>query len=281
MIDPEHAVGPPAATDPPGDLAAALQRIDELTAARNEAHATIAQLFAELAFKNQEIEAWAYCVGHDLRVPLRAVEGFSRMFEETLGKHLDGEAGEYQRRVRRAVVRLEDRIAGLLELFKVGRSEPVVDDVSFSELARDIAIEIGGSEGGRLPEGFVIEPDIRVTADRRLLRVALVHLLGNAWKFSSRVAERRIDVGRSQSDEGTAYVVRDNGVGFDPAYSERLFEPFQRLHGEREFPGLGVGLATVDRVVRRHGGRVWATGSVGEGAEVSFTLAPRASIVRR
>lgn len=270
---------PPAAAceELQAELDAARQEIDELAAARSEALVANTRLVAELAFKNAELESWAYCVGHDLRAPLRAVEGFSRMLDESIGKQLDGEAAEYQRRVRRAAGRMEQRIAGLLELSRVGRAQLILHDVDVSALAREVADAVAAAAGGD-GRAVSVHPALRARADRRLLRIALECLLDNAWKFTSRKSSRSIEIDRVATDAGLAYRIRDNGAGFDPAYAERLFSPFQRLHGDGEFPGLGIGLAMVDRVARRHGGRVWANGSVDGGAEILFTLAPRASL---
>jgi light-regulated signal transduction histidine kinase (bacteriophytochrome) len=250
----------------------ALREVEAANAALKEAAAAKAQLMSELELKNQELEAFSYSVSHDLRAPLRTVDGFSHMLAEALGDGLDGEAAEYLARIRRASKRMGQLIEDLLDLAKVGRHEMTRESVDFSALAATVIESLRVSAPGRSVDA-VIHAGVRCEADRRLLRIVLENLCGNAWKFTSKVAKARIEIGCAPVEQGAAtYFVRDNGAGFDASYAERLFAPFQRLHKETEFPGTGIGLATVQRIIRRHGGRIWAEARVDGGATFYFTL---------
>jgi two-component system sensor histidine kinase/response regulator len=248
-----------------------LRQVEESNVALKEAAAVTAKLANELAIKNAELESFSYSVSHDLRAPLRTVDGFSQMLEEALGPDLEGEAGEYLKRIRRASKRMGQLIEDLLALAKVGRQGMTVEQVDVTHVATSVVEALRLNEPDRQLE-IVIAPGLAASADRRLVRIVFENLLGNAWKFTSKRTHGRVEVGRSLTDDGVAFYVRDNGAGFDPAYAERLFAAFQRLHKEAEFPGTGIGLATVQRVVHRHGGRIWAEASVDEGATFYFTL---------
>jgi DNA-binding response OmpR family regulator len=234
-----------------------------------EAKATLVE---ELERKNKELEAFSYSVSHDLRAPLRSIDGFSRLLLEDYGPKLDDTGRNHLTRVRAAAQRMGELIDDLLDLSRVSRAELSRSRVSLSDVARTLADEISHRQPER-KVAFVIAEGLVVDADSRLLRVLLDNLLGNAWKFTSKVAEPRIEVGSEKGEEGTEYFVRDNGAGFNMSYAQKLFSPFQRLHNEAEFPGTGIGLATVQRICDRHGGRVWAEGVVGEGATIHFTIA--------
>ncbi len=234
----------------------------------------VAERTAELAAVNRELAAFSYSVSHDLRSPLRSMSGFSEALLEDYADVLDDTGRDYLRRVRQAGRRMAKLIDDLLNLSRLTRSEMSREPVDLSALAQAIAAELQQGEPERKAE-FTITPGLDATGDPGLLRVLLENLLGNAWKFTSKVAHARIEFGTAEADGELAYFVRDNGAGFAMTYSDKLFGPFQRLHAESEFPGSGIGLATVQRIVFRHGGRVWAEGEEGRGARFFFTLAAR------
>jgi DNA-binding response OmpR family regulator len=245
----------------------------EATGARaaRELSETRAVLVEELERKNKELESFSYSVSHDLRAPLRSIDGFSKLLLEEYADKLDANGKRYLDRVCGAAQRIGELVDDLLELSKVGRAELQRRPVDLSDLARKIATELQSANPGRQVQ--VLIPDgIVANADYRLLQVALENLLGNAWKFTTNVAEAVIEFGGSPRDGVLTYFVRDNGAGFDMAHASRLFTPFQRLHSEAKFPGTGIGLATVHRIVDRHGGRVWAESAVEQGATFLWTL---------
>ena len=239
--------------------------------AAQEVAETRAILADELERKNKELEAFSYSVSHDLRAPLRSIDGYSRALLEDYGSQLDPTAQRYLDRVRTAAQRMGELIDDLLKLSKVGRAELQRKQVDLSDLARKVAAELQRATPGRRVK-VLIADGVIADADHRLLQVVLENLLGNAWKFTATVAEAVIEFGVSQKDGVPAYFVRDNGAGFDMAHAARLFTPFQRLHPEAKFPGTGIGLATVHRIVDRHGGRVWAESAVERGATFLWTL---------
>ncbi|MBA3424080.1 MAG: CHASE domain-containing protein [Rubrobacter sp.] len=220
---------------------------------------------------NQELEAFSYSVSHDLRAPLRSMDGFSQILLEDYRDELDEEGQDYLGRVRAASQRMGQLIDDLLELSRVTRGPLRRTSVNLSAIATDVAGVLKASDPGRRTR-FVISEDLVARGDARLLRVALDNLLGNAWKFTSKEPEASVEFGASRRGGTQVYYVQDNGAGFDAAYAGKLFGAFQRLHGSDEFEGTGVGLATVARVIRRHGGEIWAEGKVGEGAAFYFTL---------
>jgi len=232
---------------------------------------TRAVLVAELERKNRELEAFSYSVSHDLRTPLRGIDGFSRALLDDYQDKLDATGVNYLRRVRAAAQRMGELIDDLLELARVGRTELHRDHVNLSSMAEAITTSLAQRDPHR---HVVVEISNghEALADRRLMMAALENLFENAWKFTSRVAEPKIEFGTYDQYGVTVYFLRDNGSGFDMKYVEKLFKPFQRLHGEDDFPGTGIGLATVQRIIERHGGEVRAEGTVGGGATISFTL---------
>jgi PAS domain S-box-containing protein len=234
-------------------------------------NADLARRVAELAAVNRELEAFSYSVSHDLRAPLRSIDGFSQALLEEHAGHLDPTAMDYLRRIRAATQRMGELIDDLLDLSRVTRREMRHDDVDLSALATAVMAELRRTEPAR-PVEVVIAEGLRGRGDPALLRLMLENLLGNAWKFTAHATPARIEVGVRREGEALAYYVRDNGVGFDTAYADKLFGAFQRLHAAAEFPGTGIGLATVQRIVLRHGGRVWAESAVGQGATFYFTL---------
>jgi PAS domain S-box-containing protein len=226
---------------------------------------------AELEDANRELESFAYSVSHDLRQPLRALDGFSQILLDDYGARLDDEGRSLLERIRAADVRMTALIDGLLELSRLNRGELSRERLDLSEMARHAAERLVEAEPGRTVE-VKIADDLVAHADRRLARALLANLLGNAWKFTAKHETARIEVGATDDDGERAFYVRDDGAGFDMTYADTLFGAFQRLHSPGEFEGLGIGLATVQRIVRRHGGRVWAEGEVEKGATFHFTL---------
>jgi light-regulated signal transduction histidine kinase (bacteriophytochrome) len=226
---------------------------------------------AELAAVNKELEAFSYSVSHDLRAPLRSIDGFSHALIEEHAGQLDETAMDYLRRIRAATQRMGELIDDLLDLSRVTRRDMRHDDVDLSALATAVMADLTRARPERSAEVHIAE-GLRGRGDRALLRLMLENLLGNAWKFTARETPARIEVGVQRDGDRLAYYVRDNGVGFDIAYADKLFGAFQRLHGATEFPGTGIGLATVQRIILRHGGQVWAHSEVGQGATFFFTL---------
>ncbi|MFZ5877347.1 MAG: sensor histidine kinase [Nitrospirota bacterium] len=225
----------------------------------------------QLRIANAELDAFSYSVSHDLRAPLRSIDGFSRILMEDYPDKLDAKGQQYLRRVRESSQQMAQLIDGLLNLSRVTRADMNREAVDLSTMARTVAEALQATEPERTAE-FAIQPGMTVQGDPRLLRVVLNNLLGNAWKYSGTRSHTRIEVGRRDQDGRDLYFVRDNGVGFNMAYADKLFGVFQRLHSASEFPGTGIGLATVQRIIHRHGGQIWAEGAVGHGATFYFTL---------
>lgn len=226
---------------------------------------------AELETLNEELESFSYSVSHDLRAPLRAIDGFSQAVLEDYGDKIDADGHDALRRLRAAAQRMGMLIDDLLKLARVTRAEMVREEVDLSALAAEVVEELRRRDPGRQVE-VDIETGMRARGDGRLLQIVLDNLLGNAWKFSARCNAAHIQVGVHEEAGERAYFVRDNGVGFDMAFAKKLFGAFQRLHDARDFPGTGIGLATVQRIVRKHGGRIWGHSEVGSGATFYFTL---------
>lgn len=245
------------------------QELRELT---SELETRVHERTAELERTNRELESFSYSVSHDLRAPLRAIDGFSRLLLEDYGATLEAEAQDYLIRVRRAVQRMGNLIDDLLNLSRVSRAELRPATVDLSRLATEIAAELREGNGARAVE-VSIAPGLTTQGDPQLLRVALHNLLDNAWKYTGKTPGARIEFGAMRQNDETVYFVRDNGAGFDMQYASKLFGAFQRLHSEREFTGTGIGLATVARIVHRHGGQIWAEGEPGAGATFYFILA--------
>jgi two-component system, sensor histidine kinase and response regulator len=239
-------------------------------AARELAEAR-AELVRELEQKNRELESFSYAVSHDLRAPLRRIDSFSRAVLESQGDRLDDTGRKFLTRVREASQHMSQLIDDVLYLSKVTRAELREQEVDLSGLAAVILERLGEGEPDRKVE-LKIRPGVVVTGDGQLLKIALTNLLENAWKFTGTQPDARIEFGVTYPAGEPTYFVRDNGAGFDMTYASRLFGPFQRLHAQHEFPGSGIGLATVQRIIHRHGGRVWAEGLVGQGATFYFTL---------
>jgi PAS domain S-box-containing protein len=225
----------------------------------------------ELSSVNKELEAFSYSVSHDLRAPLRSVDGFSKALLEDYVDKLDEQGKDYLQRVRAASQRMAQLIDDLLNLSRVTRSDMHRDTVNLSAIAEGVVDELQKLDPGRHAE-FVIKEGVIADGDGRLLKLVLENLLSNAWKFTGKHAQARIEFGVTPNGGKPAYFVKDDGAGFDMAYAEKLFAPFQRLHGMAEFPGTGIGLALVQRIIHRHGGRIWAEGGVEKGATFYFTV---------
>jgi PAS domain S-box-containing protein len=230
------------------------------------------QQVKDLERANRNMETFAYSVAHDLRAPLRALSGFSEALLEDYGDILDDEGRDYAGRIVEASEQMATLIDDLLRLSRISRAEAHLHAVDLGAEAVRIAGELQRGDPGRRVS-FAIQQPVRVQADPGLIRTVLQNLLENAWKFTSGQDDASIEFGANPAEDGHLYCyVRDNGAGFDPAYSDQLFQPFQRLHKTREFPGTGVGLASVRQIVERHGGRVGAEGAIGKGAAFHFTI---------
>jgi signal transduction histidine kinase len=265
-----------------GELAALIESFNEMLAqiqqrdralqgAHDELEQRVQERTHQLAVANKELEAFSYSVSHDLRAPLRGIDGFSQALLEDHAEQLNEDGKDLLDRVRSATQRMSTLIDDLLDLSRITRSEMQTGSVDLSELAGTVAEELKKTEPGRNVE-FVIADGLTATGDSHLLRVVMENLLGNAWKYTSGHPRARIELGSKEVDGRMVYFVRDDGAGFDPTYSSRLFGAFQRLHTASEFPGTGVGLASVQRIIHRHGGTITAEAAVEKGATFYFTL---------
>ncbi len=225
----------------------------------------------QLEASNKELEAFSYSVSHDLRAPLRGIDGFSQAVLDDYHDKLDDKGKQYLQRVREASQRIAKLIDAMLNLARLIRAELTFEPVALSDLGRSILADLRKADPERQVE-IVVADNLRATADPNLTRVVLENLLGNAWKFTSHEDYARIDLGMTYHYSEPVFFVRDNGVGFDMTYVDKLFGAFQRLHAVSEFQGIGIGLATVHRIIQRHGGRIWAEASMGKGATFFFTL---------
>jgi len=238
---------------------------------RKRADEQIQRTNRELLAANKELEAFSYSVSHDLRTPLRSIDGFSQALLEDYGDKLDATGQDHLQRVRRAAQRMAALIDDLLNLSRVTRSELRREMLDLSAMAKSIAGELQEGEPGRQVQ-FEIESGLTAVGDAHLMRAAMENLLRNSWKYTSAHPSARIEFGRKVWNGKRCFMVRDDGAGFNQQYSDRLFGAFQRLHTTKEFPGTGVGLATVQRIIHRHGGEIWAEGAVEKGASFYFTL---------
>ncbi len=226
---------------------------------------------AELAAVNKELEAFCYSVSHDLRAPLRGLDGFSQALLEDYGDKLGDEGQHLLQRIRAGSQRMGQLIDDLLNLSRVSRGELHREPVNLSGIAVDVLEELRSHDPHR-DVTLRIADNLTADGDPQFLRVVLENLLGNAWKYTAKQPHATIEFGLDRDNGHPSFFVRDDGVGFDMQYGDKLFTPFQRLHAMNEFPGTGVGLATVQRIIHRHGGRVWAQGEVNKGATFHFTL---------
>jgi len=231
----------------------------------------VAQRTRELEAVNKEMEAFNYSVSHDLRAPLRRIDGFSQALHEEYAAQLGEQGQDYLQRICRAVGHMGELIDGMLELSRLNHSELVRESVNLSALAEAEITRLREAEPDRNVEVY-IRPDIVVEGDRRLLGIVFNNLLSNAWKFTAKTTQAYIEFGVTERENESAYFITDNGAGFDMQHAEKLFGAFQRLHAIEEFPGIGIGLASVARNIHRHGGRVWAEGEIDKGATFYFVL---------
>jgi light-regulated signal transduction histidine kinase (bacteriophytochrome) len=225
----------------------------------------------DLIASNKELEAFSYSVSHDLRGPLRSIDGFSKILLEEYGPSLGDQAKDYIGRVCASVGRMSQLIDDLLRLSRISRQEIKLTNTDLSALAGAVMADVRAADPNRAVE-LVVQPGLAAQTDPGLIRIALENLLGNAWKFTGKRERAKIEFGATAPDGQAVFFIRDNGAGFKVEYVNRMFTPFQRLHSEKEFPGTGIGLAITQRIIQRHGGRIWAEGSVGEGAVFYFTL---------
>ncbi len=234
-------------------------------------NAQLVQRSAQLEASNKELEAFSYSVSHDLRAPLRGIDGFSQAVLEDYNDKLDDSGRSYLQRVRAASQRMSQLIDAMLNLARLTRTEIHTQTFDMSAIAHSILDDLQKMEPEREVE-CIVANNLLATADPQLIRAVLENLLSNAWKFTRQQAKPRIEFGHGQYNGQAAYFVKDNGAGFDMTYAHKLFGAFQRLHAYTEYPGVGVGLATVHRIIQRHGGQIWPEGAVDEGAAFYFTL---------
>jgi hypothetical protein len=247
------------------------QRVLERTVALSESEGSLRERTIQLEAANKELEAFAYSVSHDLRAPLRAIKGFSQILLKDFAEKLDGEGSDFLQRISQAASQMSELIESLLSLSRLTRGELNRTDVDITLLAKDILDKLSSQEPERHVDCIVAD-GLQANVDERLFRTALENLLGNAWKYSSKTENPIIEMGSIKKNELTVYFVRDNGVGFDMAHAGKLFGAFQRLHTEAEFPGNGIGLATIQRIIHRHGGVIWVEAEPGKGATFYFSL---------
>jgi len=259
-------------------LAEAQRRIQELQEELRETNEGMLALTLELdqrnielAGVNLELEAFSHSVSHDLRAPLRSISGFSQALLENYKDRLDEQGQHCLERLSAASERMAELIDDLLLLSHVARAELKKSKVDLTALARSIMQELQKIQPERQVE-FVLAPGLAASGDPNLMRTLLENLLSNAWKFTSKKPQARIEFGMTHHDDKPVFFIQDNGAGFDMTYADKLFKPFQRLHSLAEFPGTGIGLASVRRIVHRHGGRAWAKGNLNEGATFYFTI---------
>jgi light-regulated signal transduction histidine kinase (bacteriophytochrome) len=252
-------------------VAALIESRNEVKRVNADLERRVAERTRQLESANRELEAFAYAVSHDLRAPLRSMSGFSQILQENAPPGLDDKSRHYLQRIHDASVRMSGLIDDLLNLSRIGRSELTARTINLSQIATEAAAAVRERHPTREVQ-LEVTPGMEVSADPRLVRIALENLLSNAWKYTARNPRAHVCVGTQQGESGPVYFVRDNGVGFDMKYADKLFVPFQRLHPEAEFPGSGIGLVTVQRIVARHGGRVWADAKPDEGATFYFSL---------
>jgi PAS domain-containing protein len=232
---------------------------------------SIGRYAEELASSNQELEAFSYSVSHDLRAPLRSMSGFSRMLLEDYGKKLDAQGRDYLDRIESSSQLMNQLVDDMLRLSRIGRAEMKFEAVNLSDLVQSIAEELRSTQPKRDSE-FIIQSDVIAEGDKALLKILLHNLLENAWKYTAKVERAMIEFCAIETNGKIVYSIKDNGAGFDMTYRDKLFKAFQRLHSSADYPGTGIGLAIVQRIVNRHGGRTWAEAKVGAGATFYFTL---------
>ncbi|HET6386048.1 MAG TPA: ATP-binding protein [Armatimonadota bacterium] len=263
--------GRPAVVAALTDITEKMEIEAQIRAMNTELEYRVLERTALLQAANRELEAFSYSVAHDLRAPLRTIVGFTRIVMENSAEQLDSQSRSYLERVCNAGDRMGGLMDALLSLSRVTRRPLEHEPVDLSALALRICDELQAAAPDR-SAAFDIEPGLAAPGSQPLLQIALMNLLGNAWKFTSHEPAAKIAFGADRTNDQLTYFLRDNGAGFEMAYVDRLFRPFQRLHTVSEFEGTGIGLATVQRIIERHGGRVWAESAPGQGATFYFTL---------
>lgn len=253
------------------DITQIKQAEDAVRAANSDLEQRVRERTAELEASNRELEAFSYSVAHDLRGPLRGIEGFAHVIAEDYADRLDDAGRNHLARIQQAAKRMAQLIDDLLELARIMRVDMHRQEIDLSALAHGLAQDLQSGSGRKVR--FEIAPDLKAWADPTLMASALGNLIENAWKFTARQGDARIEFGADIDGADPVFYVRDNGAGFDPAFADKLFQPFQRLHHPDEFSGTGIGLATAARILQRHGGRIWAEGAPGAGATFRFTIA--------
>jgi len=253
------------------DISERKDALKQLRKSQEELEEKVEERTNNLKVANNELESFCYSVSHDLRAPLRSIDGFSQALLEDYSDDLDEQARNYLNRVCASSHRMGELIDDLLDLSKVVRSNMVRTEVNLGQLAARVMTQLAEREPERQVE-FVCAPELMVSGDERLLLAMIENLLGNAWKFTARSDNAMIEFGVVHEDKRDVFFIHDNGTGFDEQYTHKMFEPFQRLHSNEEYEGTGIGLATVQRIVRRHGGEVWAKSAENSGASIFFTL---------
>jgi signal transduction histidine kinase len=255
---------------PRGELGPLSQSLNELLEETQTREVTLRRRTAELESVNKDLEAFAHMVSHDLRGPLGGVSGFAQALEQDFAAELSADARECVHWIRDGCEQMRTLIDGLLQMTRLTRAEMQREEVDLSDMARSIASSLQRSDPDRDVD-FAIYDGVVANGDERLLRAVLENLITNAWKFTSKRPHARIEIGMRNDNGWPAYFVRDNGAGFDPLHAAKMFRPFQRLHSTREFEGTGIGLATVQKIIQKHGGRAWAEGEPDKGATIWFT----------
>jgi light-regulated signal transduction histidine kinase (bacteriophytochrome) len=256
------------ATAPPAEVG---QFVTEALSPFEMTHRGFREAHEQLEAAYRELESFSYSVSHDLRAPLRTISAFTQALADDLKFQLDDKARDHLRRVLAAAARMSDLIDALLELSHISRASLGRHKIDLTAMATGIVEDLRRRDVTRKLSAE-ITPEMSVEADGRLLRIMLENLIGNAWKFTTNVAHPKVTIGVEHREDERVFFVTDNGAGFDMAFADRLFTPFQRLHSAREFAGTGIGLATVRRIIERHGGRIWAESELGKGATFFFTL---------
>ena len=244
---------------------------EEIIKLNQELETIVAARTANLELVNKELESFAYSAAHDLRTPLRSIDGFSKILMEDYSQKFDPEGKKYLEIIRTSSQRMGQLIDDILHLSKISRSPLKILPINISDMVAEIGATLKCTDPERQVD-LIIQQDCKVVADLNLMSIAMENILSNAWKFTSKQPDPKIEFGMKIQDNCPVYFVRDNGVGFDMQYASKLFGAFQRLHPIHEFPGNGIGLATVQRIIQRHGGKIWIEGRLNEGATDYFTL---------